>query len=80
MAAGASAFVAIGVAAGIKSDSQQLNGTAVLGWSVVGAAAIAGGAAWLVTGKKNRRARASQAGALPELGLGPTGFDLRLRF
>jgi hypothetical protein len=80
MAGGAAAFIAIGVAAGVRSDSQQLNTGAVAAWSVVGAAAIAGGIAWLVVGDKRRRRRASQANALPELTLYPTGFDLRLRF
>ena len=80
IAGGAAAFIAIGVAAGVKNDSQQLNRGAVAAWSVVGAAAIAGGVAWLVVGNKRRRRRAEQAGALPELAIYPTGFDLRLRF
>jgi hypothetical protein len=70
--AGAAAFVAIGVGAATKSDTQQLDTTAVAAWSAVGAAAIAGGIAWWVVGSKRRRA--------PAVSLRPTGIDLRLRF
>lgn len=77
---GAAAIVAVGVGAGIKSDTQQLNTTAVAVWSAVGAAAIAGGVAWWVVGDKRRR-RAESTGALaPTIAFRPTGIDLRLRF
>ena len=78
---GAAAFIAIGAAAGTKSDSQQLNTGAVAAWSAVGAAAIAGGITWWVVGAKRRRERAAPAAAhSPAIALRPTGIDLRLRF
>ena len=81
IAGGGAALVAVGVAAGVKSDSQQLNGGAVAAWSAIGAAAIAGGIAWWVVGQKRRRNRADPTGTvLPSLALRPTGIDLRLRF
>ena len=81
IAGGTAAFVAIGVAAGVKSDSQQLNTSAVAAWSAVGAAVIAGGIAWWVVGAKRRRSEPSPAAALaPTIALRPTGIDLRLRF
>jgi len=81
IAGGAAAFLGIGIAAGVKSDSQRLNTGAVAAWSVVGAAAMGGGIAWWVVGEKRRRERAKTARALPPLlGLGAAGIDLRLRF
>jgi hypothetical protein len=71
LAAGAGAFAAIGVAAGIKDDHQQLDPAAVGAWSAVGAAAIAGGVVWWVVGEKRRRAT---------LDLHPTRIDFGLRF
>lgn len=72
MAAGTAAFIAIGVGAATRSDTQQLNTAAVAAWSTVGAAAIAGGVAWWVVGANRRRATT--------VSVRPTGFDLRLRF
>jgi hypothetical protein len=81
IAGGAAAFVAVGVAAGIRNDTQQLNTGAVAAWSVVGAAAIAGGIAWWVVGEKRHRHGAeSPAAPAPEIAFRPTGIDLRLRF
>jgi hypothetical protein len=81
IAGGAAAFVAVGVAAGIRNDTQQLNTGAAAAWSVVGATAIAGGIAWWVVGEKRRRQRAESTGALaPTIAFHPTGIDLRLRF
>lgn len=81
IAGGAAAFVGIGVAAGTRSDTQQLNTSAVAAWSVVGAAAIAGGITWWVVGAKRRREKSESAAALaPTLAFRPTGIDLRLRF
>jgi hypothetical protein len=78
---GAAAFVSIGVAAGVKSESQQLDAAAVAAWSAVGAAAIAGGIAWWVVGEKQRRKRSESASAAsPAVCLRPTGIDLKLRF
>ena len=80
IAGGAAAVIAVGVAAGIRNDTQQLNTGAVAAWSAIGAAAIAGGIAWWVVGEK-RRQRAEPAGALaPAIAFRPTGIDLRLRF
>ncbi|NOQ84876.1 MAG: hypothetical protein GQ551_12780, partial [Myxococcales bacterium] len=42
IAGGAAAIVTVGVAAGIRSDTQQFNTAAVATWSAIGAAAIAG--------------------------------------
>jgi hypothetical protein len=81
IAGGAAAIVAVGVAAGIRSDTQQLNTAAVATWSAIGAAAIAGGIAWWVIGEKRRRQKAESAGTLaPTIAFRPTGIDLRLRF
>jgi hypothetical protein len=81
IAGGAAAFIAIGVAAGVKSDSQQLNAAAVAAWSVIGAAAIGGGIAWWVVGEKRRRQRAEPTRALaPAIAFRPARIDLRLRF
>ena len=78
---GAAAIIAVGVAAGIKSDTQQLNTAAVANWSAIGAAAIAGGVAWWVIGEKRRRSRAkSSSSPSPTIAFRPTGIDLRLRF
>jgi len=81
IAGGAAAFVAVGVAAGIRNDTQQLNTGAVAAWSAIGAAAIAGGIAWWVIGEKRRRREAKSTTALvPAIAFRPTGIDLRLRF
>jgi hypothetical protein len=78
---GAAAFLAIGVAAGVKRDSQQLDGAAVAVWSTIGAAAIAGGIAWWVVGEKRRRKRTESASPTGlAVCLRPMGFDLKLRF
>ena len=81
IAGGAAAFVAVGVAAGIRNDTQQLNAGAVAAWSAIGAAAIAGGIAWWVVGEKQRRRKAESTPAVaPAIAFRPTGIDLRLRF
>jgi hypothetical protein len=81
IAGGAAAFVAVGVAAGIRNDTQQLNTGAVAAWSAIGAAAIAGGIAWWVVGEKRRRREPESTTALvPAIAFRPTGIDLRLRF
>jgi len=81
IAGGAAAFVAVGVAAGIRNDTQQLNAGAVAAWSAIGAAAIAGGIAWWVVGEKQRRRKAESTPAVaPTIAFRPTGIDLRLRF
>ncbi len=78
---GAAAFLAIGVAAGIKNDTQQLNTGAVAAWASVGAAAFAGGLAWWVIGEKRRRSTAKPTIALPLLvAFQGSKIDLRLRF
>jgi len=81
IAGGTGAFLAVGVSAGMKSDSQQLNTAAVAAWSTIAAAAIAGGVAWWVVGGKRRRH--GEQSAHPQttaINLRPTGIDLRLRF
>lgn len=81
IAGGAAAFVGIGVAAGTKSGTQQLNTSAVAAWSAIGAAAIVGGITWWVVGAKRRRPESARAATLaPEIAFRPTGIDLRLRF
>ena len=80
IAGGAAAFVAVGVAAGIRNDTQQLNTGAVAAWSAIGAAAIAGGIAWWVVGEKRRREPESTTAVVPAIAFRPTGIDLRLRF
>ena len=78
---GVAAIVAVGVGAGVKSDTQQLNTAAVGAWSAIGAAAIAGGITWWVIGEKRRRQRAGRANSLaPAIAFQPAGIDLRLRF
>lgn len=81
IAGGAGAIVAVGVAAGIRTDTQQLNTAAAATWSTIGVAAIAGGIAWWVVGEKRRRREAEPIGArAPTIAFRPTGIDLRLRF
>jgi hypothetical protein len=81
IAGGTAAIVSVGVAAGIRSDTQQLNTAAVATWSAIGVAAIAGGIAWWVIGEKRRRERAESTGArAPTIAFRPTGIDLRLSF
>jgi hypothetical protein len=81
IAGGAGAIVAVGVAAGIRTDTQQLNTAAAATWSTIGVAAIAGGIAWWVVGEKRRRREAESTGArAPTIAFRPTGIDLRLRF
>jgi hypothetical protein len=81
LAGGAAALVAVGVAAGIRNDTQQLNTGAVAAWSAIGAAAIAGGIAWWVVGEKRRRRKAESTTVLaPAIAFHPTGIDLRLQF
>lgn len=80
LAGGTAAFIAIGVGAATKSDSQQLNTAAVAAWSAVGAAALAGGITWWVVGAKRRQAQHTAATRTPTVALYPTGIDLRLRF
>jgi hypothetical protein len=81
IAGGAAAVIAVGVAAGIRNDTQQLNSSAVAAWSAIGAAAIAGGIAWWVVGERRRQRKAEPTSALaPTIAFHPTGIDLRLRF
>jgi len=81
IAGGTAAIVAIGIAAGVKNDNQQLNTSAVAAWAAVGAAAIGGGIAWWVVGEKRRRKSGHTRSAFAaELALHPTKIDLRLRF
>jgi hypothetical protein len=82
IAGGATALIAVGVGAGVKSDSQQLNAAAVAAWSSIGAAAIAGGIAWWVVGEKKRPRHAGESAhaRAPAINLRPTGIDVRLRF
>ena len=78
---GVGIFVGIGAAAGMKNDNQQLNKGAVAVWSVVGAAALAGGTAWWVVGETRRR-QSERSGATTDTAIrvSPSGIDLRLRF
>lgn len=80
LAGGTAAFIAIGVGAATKSESQQLNTTAVAAWSAVGAAVLGGGIAWWVIGARRRQADSATEARGPILALHPTGIDLRLRF
>ena len=81
IAGGAAAVVAVGAAAGIRNDTQQLNSGAVAAWSAIGAAAIAGGITWWVIGDKRRQQKAESASTVtPSIAFHPTGIDLRLRF
>jgi hypothetical protein len=79
---GAGIFVGIGAAAGMKNDNQQLNKGAVAAWSVVGAAALAGGTAWWVVGEKRRRHQSERSEVTTDTAIrvSPSGIDLRLRF
>jgi len=81
-AGGVGIFVGIGAAAGMKNENQQLNKGAVAAWSVVGAAAFAGGTAWWVVGEKRRRSQSERSGAATDTAIrvSPSGIDLRLRF
>jgi hypothetical protein len=81
IAGGAAAVVAVAVAAGIRTDTQELNTAAAGAWLAIGAAAIGGGIAWWVVGEKRRRTKTQPSGALPlTMAVHPTGIDLRLRF
>ena len=80
IAGGTAAFIAIGVGAATRSDTQQLNTVAVAAWSAVGAAAIAGGIGWWVVGAKRRRSSGEALSRAPVVKLSPTQVDLRLRF
>ena len=81
IAGGTAAVIAVGVAAGIRTDTQQINTAAAATWSAIGAAAIAGGVAWWVVGEKRRRKKTRAGGAsTPTMAVHPTGIDLRLRF
>jgi len=77
---GTAAFIAIGVGAATKSDTQQLDTASVAAWSTVGAAALAGGIAWWVVGAKRRRHLPESLLGKPILTVRPTQVDLRLRF
>ncbi|MDH3726462.1 MAG: hypothetical protein OER77_02940 [Myxococcales bacterium] len=79
---GAGVFVGIGAAAGVKDETQQLNKGAVAAWSVIGAAALAGGTAWWVVGERRRRRHGERSAPTPHTAIrvSPRGFDLRLRF
>jgi hypothetical protein len=78
---GAAALVAVGVAAAVKTESQQLNGAAAGAWSAIGAAAIGGGAAWWGVGVKRRNPDSGPSAACgPAVTLYGSGIDLRLRF
>jgi hypothetical protein len=79
---GVGIFVGIGAAAGMKNDNQQLNKGAVAAWSVVGAAALAGGTAWWVVGEKRRRHQSERSEVTTDTAIrvSPSGIDLRLRF
>jgi hypothetical protein len=78
---GAAALMAVGVAAAVKTESQQLNGATVGAWSGIGAAAIGGGIAWWVVGARRRKPE-DEPGAFrgPAVTLHGSGIDLRLRF
>ena len=79
-ASGAGVFVAIGVAAATKGEHQRLRTGAVAAWSAVGGAALLGGVAWWIMGKR-RQAQRSRAESLETaVRVSSRGFDLRLRF
>lgn len=82
LAGGVGIFVGIGVAAGTKNEGQQLNKGAAAAWSVVGAAALAGGTAWWVVGDKRRRlqSKPTEAATATTIRVSPGGIDFRLRF
>ena len=81
-AGGAGVFVGIGAAAGMKDETEQLNKGAVAAWSVIGAAALAGGTAWWVVGQKRRQRQGERTEAALDTAIRVShrGFDLRLRF
>jgi hypothetical protein len=78
---GAAALMAVGVAAAVKTEGQQLNGATVGAWSGIGAAAIGGGIGWWVVGARRRKPD-DEPGAFrgPAVTLHGSGIDLRLRF
>ena len=51
---GVGAVGAIGIASAIKGNNEKLNTAGAAAWGALGAAAIGGGIAWWVIGKKNR--------------------------
>jgi large exoprotein involved in heme utilization and adhesion len=78
---GAASLIAVGVAAAMKTEGQQLNGAAAGAWSAIGAAAIGGGIAWWVVGARRRKPVDPQnASREPAVALHGSGIDLRLRF
>lgn len=80
LAVGMGSFVAVGVAAGVKGEDQQLNGAAVGAWSAIGAAAIAGGLTWWLVGERRRADLETGPVRRAAVGLHPTRIDLRLWF
>jgi hypothetical protein len=78
-AGGGAIFIAIGAAAAMRDDDQRLNEGAVVGWSILGVAALATGTAWWVVGSR-RRSSKGRAGRQAAIGVSPSGFDLRVRF
>ncbi len=78
---GAASLIAVGVAAAVKTEGQQLNGAAAGAWSAIGAAAIGGGIAWWVVGAKRRSPDSGRSASRgPAVTLRGSGIDLRLRF
>ena len=78
---GAASLIAVGVAAAVKTEGQQLNGAAAGAWSAIGAAAIGGGVAWWVVGAKRRSPDSGRSASRgPAVTLRGSGIDLRLRF
>jgi hypothetical protein len=78
---GAASLIAVGVAAAVKTEGQQLDGAAAGAWSAIGAAAIGGGIAWWVVGARRRKPVDPQnASREPAVALHGSGIDLRLRF
>jgi len=80
LAAGAATFVTLGVVVGMRDEQQAVDRGAVAAWSSVGAAALAGGTAWWIVGRRKRQAREASRDALPSLRVSPSGFDLRCWF